>query len=120
MAQRVTVSGSTTTTYYLAGGVAEIANPSSVLTNYYSVPGVVTAISVGSTLSYLATDGLGSVTTALSATTASVTAQQLYGPYCNVRYSSGTMPGSYGFTGQHAEPARMVSAAMRGHARTRR
>ncbi len=105
VAQRVTVSGTTTTTDYLAGGLAEQSQPSSTLTNYDSVPGVCGAISVGSTLSYLATDGLGSVTTALSSSIASVTAQQLYGPYGGVRYSSGTMPTAKGYTGQYADAA---------------
>ena len=76
-----------------------------MLTNYYSVPGVCSAVSVGSTLSYLATDGLGSVTTVLSSSSASVTAQQLYGPYGNVRYASGNLPTAKGFTGQYADAA---------------
>jgi RHS repeat-associated protein len=107
VAQRVTVSGSTTTTYYLAGGLAEQtqSQPGGVLTNYYTVPGVCSAVSVGSTLSYLATDGLGSMSAALSSTTASVTAQQLYGPYGNVRYASGSMPTAKGYTGQYADAA---------------
>jgi len=54
------------------------------------------------TISYLASDGLGSVSEALSAS-GTVTAAQLYGPYGGVRYSSGTMPTAKGFTGQRAD-----------------
>jgi hypothetical protein len=50
-AQRVTVSGPSATTYYLAGGLAEFATAGGVLTNYYTVPGVCSVVSVGSTLS---------------------------------------------------------------------
>jgi RHS repeat-associated protein len=42
---------------------------------------------------------------ALSATTASVTAQQLYGPYGVGRYASGSMPTAKGYTGQYTDAA---------------
>jgi RHS repeat-associated protein len=45
-----------------------------------------------------------SATLALDAS-GNVQASALYDPYGQVRYSSGTMPGSYGFTGQRADSA---------------
>jgi RHS repeat-associated protein len=52
--------------------------------------------------SYTLRDGLGSVSAAVS-TSGTVTASQLYGPYGAVRYSNGTLPGTLGYTGQHAD-----------------
>ncbi|HEX6796953.1 MAG TPA: hypothetical protein VF116_04460 [Ktedonobacterales bacterium] len=96
-----TGTGITTTTDYLLGGLEEqqsvggSVRPSSTLTEYYPIPGVGTAVRVTTssttTLSYLASDQLGSVSVALS-TSGSVTAQALYSPYGTLRYSSGTMP----------------------------
>ena len=60
------------------------------------------ALSVNGTISYLASDGLGSAEVALSST-GTVTASVLSMPYGKVRYSSGTMPGAYGFTGQQPD-----------------
>jgi RHS repeat-associated protein len=56
------------------------------------------------TVTYVTTDDLGSVSEALSSS-GTVTAQQLYGPYGNVRYSSGTMPTARGYTGQYTDAA---------------
>ena len=53
-------------------------------------------------ISYLASDGLGSVSEALSPS-GSATGAQLYSPYGGVRYSSGTMPTAKGFTGQYSD-----------------
>lgn len=61
-------------------------------------------VGTGGTLSYLASDALGSVSAALDGSGA-VTAAQLYAPYGGVRYSSGTMPTAKGFTGQRADAA---------------
>jgi RHS repeat-associated protein len=82
----VATSGSTTTT-----------------TTYYAA-GPVTAINVNGTLSYLVSDTLGSTTVALSAS-GGVAADQLFTPYGATRYASGTMPTSYGFTGQRLDPS---------------
>ncbi len=54
--------------------------------------------------SYLASDGLGSAEVALNSS-GSETASILYGPYGQARYTNGSMPGSYGFTGQHDDTA---------------
>ncbi len=53
-------------------------------------------------ISYLADDGLGSVTEALNQT-GTATGSVLYGPYGGVRYTNGTMPTSKGFTGQYSD-----------------
>ncbi len=52
-----------------------------------------------STLSYLLSDELGSSTIALDST-GNTQAVQLFAPYGAVRYSQGTMPTTYNFTGQ--------------------
>jgi RHS repeat-associated protein len=93
----------TSTTSYL-GGLEEATNDgtTTTLTKYFSVPGLPTAMRVGSTLSYLASDGLGSVSEALDGSGA-VTAQQLYAPYGGTRYMSGVMPTTKGYTGQRQD-----------------
>jgi RHS repeat-associated protein len=53
-------------------------------------------------VSYLGSDGLGSAGVTLNGS-GSATASVLYAPYGGVRYSSGTMPASYGFTGQRSD-----------------
>ncbi len=63
------------------------------------------ALSVNGALSYLLSDGPGSVTAAVSTSSGAVTATQLYSPYGSVRYTSGTLPTSYGYTGQRADAA---------------
>lgn len=51
----------------------------------------------------LASGGLGSVTVALD-TIGNMTAQRLYGPYGNVRYSRGAVvPTAKGYTGQYGD-----------------
>jgi RHS repeat-associated protein len=110
VAQQVTVGGSiTTTTTYVAGGLEEITSGSSgtTLTKYFGrAEGLPTAERVGTNgpLSYLATDGQGSVSEALDSSS-SVTSQQLYDPYGNARYSSRSSSTPLGYTGQWADGA---------------
>ena len=92
------VNGSTTT-YYLSA-LEEVTG--STLPEYFAVPGLGTTEDVGGTLSFLATDGLSSVSEALSAS-GTATAQQLFAPYGGARYVSGAMPTAIGFTGQRAD-----------------
>jgi RHS repeat-associated protein len=101
--QQVTASGTTTTTVYV-GGLETITTTgsSTTTTAYYSAGGSPLALAVNGTISYLAGDGPGSMTEALSAT-GTVQATQLYAPYGTSRYSSGTMPTDYGYTGQRAD-----------------
>lgn len=69
-----------------------------------SAADVLIALAVNGVLSDLATDGLGSVSAAFDANGNAV-ASALYRPFGGVRYSSGAMPGSYGFTGQRSDAA---------------
>jgi RHS repeat-associated protein len=96
--------GSGNHTYYLPGNVEEVT-PSNTLVKYYSGGGLSlgenTATSA-SGIAYLASDGLGSVTEALNQT-GSATGSVLYGPYGDVRYTSGAMPTAKGFTGQYSD-----------------
>ena len=55
-------------------------------------------------LSYLASDGQGTVSETLDGS-GNVTSAQLYTPYGSVRYSSGSSPTSLGYTGQRADGA---------------
>jgi RHS repeat-associated protein len=93
----------TTTTVYI-GNVEEITTTgsSTTTTTYYYAGPLRIALAVNGVFSYLGNDTLGSATVALNAS-GGVQAATLYAPYGSSRYSSGTMPGSYGFTGQHAD-----------------
>ncbi len=108
VAQQVTVGGSiTTTTTYVAGGLEEIVSNSSgtTLTKYFSgTSGLPTAERVGTSgpLSYLATDGQGTVSESFDSS-GSVTSEHLYTPYGVGRYTTGTSPTSLGYTGQRAD-----------------
>ena len=73
-------------------------------TAYYSLAGQRIALSVNGTISYLTSDQLGSATVALNSS-GTATASILYDAYGHVRYASGTMPGSYSYTGQHDDTA---------------
>ena len=59
---------------------------------------------VNGVFSYLGSDGLGSAEVALDGS-GNLQASVLYGPYGAGRYSDGTMPGSYAFTGPYADAA---------------
>jgi RHS repeat-associated protein len=102
--EQYTSGGSGSHTYYLPGNVEEVT-PSGSLVKYYGAGGLTlgenTATSA-SGISYLASDGLDSVSEALNQT-GTATGSVLYGPYGNVRYTSGTMPTAKGFTGQYAD-----------------
>jgi YD repeat-containing protein len=71
-------------------------------TKYYSANGQRVAMRTNSTLSYLLSDVLGSSTVALDSTGATQ-AVQLFAPYGTVRYSQGSMPTAYNFTGQRLD-----------------
>jgi YD repeat-containing protein len=103
--QQVTTGGTTTSTVYV-GSIEEVATTGSqtTATTYYYAGGQRVALAVNGVFTYLASDGLGSATVALDAR-GNAQAVTLYAPYGTVRYASGTMPGSYGYTGQHADAA---------------
>jgi len=73
-----------------------------ITTKYYSANGQRVAMRTSSTLSYLLADALGSSTVALDSTGATQ-AVQLFTPYGSVRYSQGSMPTTYNFTGQRLD-----------------
>jgi len=95
------VNGTTTTTS--VGGFEEVSKTGTITntTKYYQA-GPVTAVKVNGVFSYLVQDSLKSVSIALNAS-GSVTATALYAPYGAVRYSSGTMPTSFGYTDQRLD-----------------
>jgi RHS repeat-associated protein len=101
--QSVIQSGTTTNTVYV-GDVEEVATTgaTTTTTDYYAMGGRRIGLSVNGTISYLASDALGSTTVTLSGS-GSATAAQLFAPYGAVRYSSGTTPTPYGFTGQRSD-----------------
>jgi RHS repeat-associated protein len=103
--QSVTQSGTTTVTVYV-GDVEEVSTTGATTTTtaYYYAGGKRTGLSVNGAISYFASDGLGSSAVTLSSG-GSATAAQLFAPYGAVRYSSGTMPTTYGFTGQRSDTA---------------
>ena len=103
VAQQSTQGGTTTTTVYV-GNVEEDSTTggTTTKTTYYYANGARIAMAVNGSFSYLASDGLGSADVALNST-GSATASALYAPYGSARYSNGTMPTDYGFTGQHSD-----------------
>ncbi len=103
--QQTMKSGTTTTTVYI-GDIESVAT-----TGARPPPRpITTPMGSGSPsrsmarFSYLASDLLGSATVALNSS-GTPTASQLYAPYGGTRYSNGTMPTDYGFTGQRADSA---------------
>ena len=107
--QQTTTNGSIiTSTVYVAGGLEEITSTggTTTLTKYFGAQGLPTAERVGTNgpMSYLATDGQGTVSETLDSS-GNVTSAQLYTPYGSVRYSSGSSPTSLGYTGQRADSA---------------
>jgi RHS repeat-associated protein len=104
VAQQATQNSTTTTTVYV-GNLEEVATTggNSTPTTYYYVGTQRIALAVNGLFSYLATDAESSVSVAFDAN-GNVQASQLFSPYGTVRYSTGSMPGTYGFTGQRADP----------------
>ena len=97
---KVTVAG-TTTTYI--GNYFEWVSSTSNMKKYYYAGSTRVAMRTGSsTLNYLLGDHLGS--TAITTNSSGVKiAEVLYYPWGGVRYSSGTTPTSFRFTGQRWE-----------------
>ncbi len=86
--QQQVTSGSTTTTTTYIGALEQIAVTGGVTTTttYYYAAGQRLALAVNGTLSYLASDLLGSATVALNGS-GTPTASALYAPYGTMRYS---------------------------------
>ncbi len=92
-------------TYYV-GDLEEVTGTGGSITKYLSAAGLPIAerVGTGGPLSYLAADGLGSVSEALDGSS-NASFQQLFTPYGTSRYSSGTSPTTKAFTGQRADSA---------------
>ena len=107
--QQVTQNGTTTTTVYV-GNLEEDKTTGTITsktTFYYAngqriATGLNQSASPPGPISYLASDALGTVNVAVKASDSSTSAT-LFAPYGAARYSSGSMPTDYGFTGQHAD-----------------
>jgi len=103
VAMKTTVSGTNTTTAYI-GSIEEVQTTggSTQTTTFYTVGGKRLAANVNGTFYYFGYDVLGSQALVLNAS-GSVVGAQLFGPYGNQRYSTGTLPTSIGFTGQRGD-----------------
>src|SRR5260370_848485 len=100
--QRVN-TGSVTDTITFDGYTETVLSGGTITpTKYYNINGQRVSMRTNSTLSYLLSDELGSSTIALTST-GSTQAVQLFAPYGSVRYSQGTMPTTYNFTGQRLD-----------------
>lgn len=96
-----TMQGGVTTTTVYVGKVEEVATTGTnvtTTTNYYA-NGDRIATALNGAMSYIGRDLLGSHMIALSPN-GTVIGQTLYAPYGAARYTSGSMPGEHGFTGQ--------------------
>ncbi len=102
VAQQVTSGGTTTTTVYVGAYEEVTTSGSTTTTTKYYQAGPLTAEAINGTRYYLVNDNLSSVSVVLTSS-GSVQGVQLYAPYGSVRYSSGTMPTSYGFTSQRLD-----------------
>jgi len=88
-------------TTLFAGGHYEIANPGAgqTVTKYYMAGVSRVALRKGGTLSYMLADHLGS-TSLVTDTNGNRTSELRYKPWGETRFSFGTMPTKYTFTGQ--------------------
>jgi RHS repeat-associated protein len=102
VAQKVISGGTTTTTYYMGPEEVKKVGATTTISKYYAVDGLPTAMKQDTTYSYLASDGLGSVSETLG-TDGSATSQQLFTAYGASRYTNGTWPTQKAFTGQYGD-----------------
>jgi RHS repeat-associated protein len=100
------VQGGQTTVY--AGQHFEKNLTSGQATSYYFLGGQRVAMKKAGTLYYLLTDRLGS-TSVVTTQSGGVVAQQLYKPWGEARWISGTLPTDRKFTGQRSEEATLGS-----------
>jgi RHS repeat-associated protein len=103
VAMLTTVNGTTTLTAYI-GSIEEVQTTAgtTTTTTYYTIGGQRIAAKIDGTFDYFGYDALGSQVVVLN-NSGNIIGSQLYGPYGNSRYSSGTLPTSIGFTGQHVD-----------------
>lgn len=92
-------------TVYAFGSEEYFYSPNGTFSNckhYYTLAGHLIAELNGSTLQFELTDALGSVLMSLSSS--AVLGEQVYGPYGNRRYTTGSMGTNQGYTGQTNDP----------------
>jgi RHS repeat-associated protein len=92
--------GSTTTIYI--GNYFEWSGSSTTMKKYYYAGSTRVAMRSGSTLTYLLSDHLGS-TSVTANSSGALTSDLFYKPWGRTRYTYGTIPTTYRFTGQRAE-----------------
>ena len=101
--QRISDSNGISDTITFDGYTEKVINGSTTTTSkFYTVNAMRLAMRQASTLYYLLPDLLGSPTVALNSD-GSFQAVQLFNPYGSSRYSSGSMPTDYSFTGQRLD-----------------
>ncbi len=99
--KRVKKTEGVTSTVYV-GAIYEKNVTTGVTTTYYHAGSQRVAMRQGGVLYYLHGDHLGS-TSLVTSITGTLVARQLYGPYGAPRWSSGTLPTDYRYTGQRAD-----------------
>jgi RHS repeat-associated protein len=101
LVEQQTTSNGTTTTSVFVGDLEEVVTTggTTTTTTYYYADGKRIALAVNGVFSYLANDELGSSEVGMDGS-GNALASRLYTPYGTARYSQGTMPTDYGFTGQ--------------------
>ena len=87
------------TTIYFVGAHYEVTG--STVTKYYFAGAQRVAMRSGSTVNYLLTDHLGS-TSLTTDTSGTLVSEMRYKPWGEVRYTSGTTPTNYTYTGQYS------------------
>ncbi|MBA2681170.1 MAG: RHS repeat-associated core domain-containing protein, partial [Ktedonobacteraceae bacterium] len=103
--QSTTTGGTTTTTdtvTFDSYTETVITGGTTLTTQFYSVAGQRVAMKQGNALYYLLGDILGSVSIVLK-DDGTFQAAQLFAPYGTTRYTQGTMPTTYNFTGQRLD-----------------
>jgi RHS repeat-associated protein len=97
----------TTTDHVSNAASVEARTSIPVVTKYYYHGGTRVAMRAGDVVYYLHADHLGSTSLTTDAS-GQVVARQLYHPYGTVRYSDGTLPTDFGFTGQRHDDTGLI------------
>ncbi|GER88987.1 hypothetical protein KDW_31490 [Dictyobacter vulcani] len=99
-----TRTGSTVTDTITFDGLTDVSitGASTSTTKYYAADGQRVAMRKDGTLTYLLPDLLSSTSVAVTST-GTIQAVQLFAPFGSTRYSDGTMPTPYNFTGQRLD-----------------
>jgi RHS repeat-associated protein len=82
-----------------------ISNTQAITKSYYYAGSTRVAMRDGGTLYFLLSDHLGSTSLTVEEDESTVYAEQRYSPWGSVRYTAGTMPTDFTYTGQRSETA---------------